>query len=163
MPRSSSRSPAGRPAPARQRRLEWKDIDIPRATITFLKTKNGRARSIHLPPIAIEALQTLKAEPIVSAKFPFINRYGKQLTGALRSDRQWRLVRTAAKLQDFHWHDLRHSCASFLAQHGASLLEIGSVLGHRGTQITERYSHLVAGRAVTGHAALDSKLRDAIK
>ena len=32
-------------------------------------------------------------------------------------------------LEGFRWHDLRHSCASFLAASGASLLEIGIVLG----------------------------------
>jgi len=47
-----------------------------------------------------------------------------------------------AKIVDFRWHDLRHSAASFLAKRGASLLEIGAVLGHKTTQTTKRYSHL---------------------
>ncbi|EQD57803.1 Integrase, catalytic core, phage domain protein, partial [mine drainage metagenome] len=49
---------------------------------------------------------------------------------------RWRTVRAAAGLADFHGHDMRHSCASFLAQQGATLLEIGSVLGHRSPAIT---------------------------
>jgi integrase len=143
-----------------QMRLEWKDIDFPRSTITLLETKNGHARAVHLPAIAAEALKALKASAVVSAKHPFVNRYGKRLT-TQGLDRQWRLVRTAAQLKNFRWHDLRHSCASFLAQNGASLPEIGSVLGHSSPSITAKYSHLVAGKAVTGHAALDSKLRGA--
>lgn len=47
-----------------------------------------------------------------------------------------------AGITDFRWHDLRHSAASFLAKRGASLLEIGAVLGHKTTQTTKRYSHL---------------------
>jgi site-specific recombinase XerD len=62
-------------------------------------------------------------------------------------------------LRDFRWHDLRHSCASFLAQQGATLLEIASVLGHRSTVVTRRYAHLVQGAPVTGHAALNEKLQ----
>jgi integrase len=143
-----------------QMRLEWKDIDFVRSTVTFLQTKNGEARAVHLPAIAAEALKALKTGPVVSAKHPFVNRYGKRLT-TQGLDRQWRLVRTAAKLENFRWHDLRHSCASFLAQNGASLPEIGSVLGHSSPSITAKYSHLVAGKPVTGHAALDSKLRGA--
>ena len=76
-------------------------------------------------------------------------------------DYQWRSVRTAAGLEDFLWHDFRHSCASFLAHKGAKPLKIGSVLGHRSAQVTLKYAHLVDGEAVTGHAALDSKLRGA--
>jgi site-specific recombinase XerD len=69
-------------------------------------------------------------------------------------------VRPAAGLKDFRWHDLRHSCASFLAASGASLVEIGSVLGHRSPSVTARYAHLVAGKPVTGHAKLDEKLAE---
>jgi hypothetical protein len=35
------------------------------------------------------------------------------------------------------------------------------VLGHKRAQTTLKYAHLVAGKAVTGHAALDEKLRGA--
>ncbi len=141
-------------------RLEWKDIDFTRSTVTFLETKNGAARSVYLPPIAATALQQLKAGDVVNARYPFTNRYGKPLT-TQGLDRQWRLVRRAARLENFRWHDLRHSAASYLAQAGASLHEIGSVLGHSTPAITAKYSHLVAGKAVTGHAALDEKLRGA--
>ncbi len=33
--------------------------------------------------------------------------------------------------------------ASFMAANGATLLDIGATLGHRSTQTTARYSHLV--------------------
>jgi integrase len=72
---------------------------------------------------------------------------------------RWKKVRTAAGLVDFRWHDLRHSCASFLAQNGASLVEIGAVLGHSSPSITAKYAHLIAGKAVTGSEALAKKLR----
>jgi integrase len=64
-------------------------------------------------------------------------------------------------LRNFRWHDFRHSCASFLAQNGASLLEIGHMLGHRTKATTLRYAHLVDAKPITGHAGLEAKLRDA--
>ena len=47
-----------------------------------------------------------------------------------------------AGIEDFRWHDLRHCCASYLAQDGKSLGLIGKHLGHKSSVSTERYSHL---------------------
>ena len=75
----------------------------------------------------------------------------------------WRRVRTLAGISDFRWHDLRHTAASFLAQSGASLLEIGAVLGHRSPSVTARYAHMVQGAPVTGHDKVDAKLRGGLQ
>lgn len=140
-------------------RLTWGDVDFPHSTIRLLLTKTGIARSVHLPAIAAEALKAVKGETVVGTRV-FLYSDGTPLDQD-RLNREWRRVRKAAGLKDFRWHDFRHSCASFLAQKGATLLEIGSVLGHRRAQTTLKYSHLAAGKAVTGHAALDQKLRGA--
>jgi integrase len=149
-------------------RLTWADVDFARSTIRLcarsasgqLLMKTRTARSVHLPAIAIEALKAVKADTIVSTTHVFLYRDGTPMTGD-RLHHEWCDVRTAAGLVDFRWHDFRHSCASFLAQHGSTLLEIGSVLGHKRAQTTLKYSHLVAGAPVTGSAALDTKLRGA--
>ncbi len=49
----------------------------------------------------------------------------------------------ACGIQDFRFHDLRHTTASMLAAQGASLLEIADVLGHKTLAMVKRYSHLV--------------------
>ncbi|HWW20900.1 MAG TPA: site-specific integrase [Steroidobacteraceae bacterium] len=138
-------------------RLTWADIDFERSSVRILITKNGRARSVYLPTAAAAALKKLKASTVVSTTHVFLNGEGKSLNWN-ELDKRWRPVRTAAKLENFRWHDLRHCCASFLAQSGASLLEIGSVLGHRSAGVTLKYSHLIAGQAVTGHAKLNERL-----
>jgi coenzyme PQQ precursor peptide PqqA len=43
----------------------------------------------------------------------------------------------------------RHTCASYLAGDGASLLEIADVLGHRSLRMTLRYAHLGVGHKRT--------------
>jgi integrase len=143
-----------------QMRLEWKDINVANSTVTFLETKNGEARAVYLPKYAADALEALKDESVVNARFPFVNRYGKRMT-TQAIDRQWRKIREAAVLKNFRWHDLRHSCASYLVQSGASLVEAGHVLGHKSAQVTAKYAHLIPGAKVTGHAQLDAKLRGA--
>ena len=47
-----------------------------------------------------------------------------------------------AEIEDFHFHDLRHSCASYLAMNGASMTELSEVLGHKTLQMVKRYTHL---------------------
>jgi site-specific recombinase XerD len=47
-----------------------------------------------------------------------------------------------AGIEDFHWHDLRHSAASYLAMNGATLAEIAEVLGHKTLAMVKRYAHL---------------------
>ena len=138
-------------------RLEWKDIDLAKKTVTVLISKNTKRRLVHLPTPAVDALKTLRRDGVVGRKPVFVNAEGQQADKDYITA-HWRLVRTAAGLLDFRWHDLRHSCASFLAQNGASLVEIGSVLGHSSPSITAKYAHLVAGKPVTGSAALAEKL-----
>jgi integrase len=138
-------------------RLEWKDIDFDKKTLTVLISKNTKRRSVHLPDPAIAALKELRRDGVVSLKQVFVDDDGEPADKFYLTFR-WRKVRTAAGLTDFRWHDLRHSCASYLAQNGASLVEIGAVLGHSSPSITAKYAHLVAGKAVTGADKLAEKL-----
>jgi integrase len=54
----------------------------------------------------------------------------------------WKRICAAAKLEDLHLHDLRHSHASMANGLGYSLPMIGALLGHSQYQTTLRYAHL---------------------
>lgn len=138
-------------------RLEWKDIDFEGKTVTVLVSKNTKRRIVHLPTPAIDALKKLRGDGMIGRRPVFLDGNGEPADKSFLNF-HWLKVRAKAKLADFRWHDLRHSCASFLAQNGASLPEIGSVLGHSSPTITAKYAHLVAGKPVTGSAALAEKL-----
>lgn len=62
----------------------------------------------------------------------------------------WDFARAATGLQHVRWHDLRHTCASWLVQAGVPLLTVKEWLGHSTIAVTERYAHLA-----------DQNLRDA--
>ena len=47
-----------------------------------------------------------------------------------------------ARIPNFRWHDLRHTYASRLRQHGVPLANIAELLGHKGLKMTRRYAHL---------------------
>ena len=57
-------------------------------------------------------------------------------------DHAWQVIRTEAGLHDVHFHDLRHTVASWLAIDGASAFVIMEVLGHTSIATTKRYTHL---------------------
>ena len=54
----------------------------------------------------------------------------------------WTEALAAAEIDDFRFHDLRHTAASYLAMNGATLAEIAEILGHKTLTVTRRYSHL---------------------
>jgi len=140
-------------------RLNWSDIDLTRQVADIHITKTDKPRAVHLTQSACDALKALqqagKVRSIGGAVFTLPN--GTRLKESTLEAR-WRKVRDAARLKDFRWHDLRHCAASYLAQSGATLLQIAEVLGHRSFTSTQRYSHLVQGAALPAHAALDAKL-----
>lgn len=141
-------------------RLKWADIDIKESAATIHETKNKTPRRVHLTAQAVLALKTLW--PDGKAPAPAANVFllpdGKPFE-AYHLEGRWRYIRKAAKLEDFRWHDLRHTCASYLAQNGATLLEIGSVLGHKTPAMTQRYSHLVPAAPLKAHAGLNERLK----
>jgi integrase len=46
-----------------------------------------------------------------------------------------------ARLDDFRFHDLRHTFATRLVQAGVDLYKVGKLLGHKDIRMTQRYSH----------------------
>ena len=57
-------------------------------------------------------------------------------------NKQWKKVLALAEVDNFRFHDCRHTTASYLAMSGASLLEIADVLGHKQISVTQRYADL---------------------
>jgi len=61
----------------------------------------------------------------------------------------WYDALEAAGIANLRFQDLRHTTASYLAQQGASLLEIADTLGHRTMSLVKRYSHLAQSHKVS--------------
>lgn len=54
----------------------------------------------------------------------------------------WNKALRDSQIENFRFHDLRHTAASYLAMSGATLAEIAAVLGHKTLAMVKRYSHL---------------------
>ncbi len=138
--------------------LRWGQIDFTRQVITLSKTKNGDTRSI---PLVGEAFALLQGRAMVRSLIDdriFPPKAIAKKAEYINLDKPWRTALKAACITDFHWHDLRHTAASYLAMSGVSLVEIAKVLGHRTMQMVARYSHLSDGHIVATGEKLAARL-----
>jgi integrase len=138
--------------------LRWGQIDFNRQVITLHATKNGERRAL---PLVGEAFTLLQARSKVrnlkdDRIFPPSGRAKKAAYIDLRAP--WEAALKSAGITDFHWHDLRHTAASYLAMSGVSLVEIAKVLGHRTLAMVARYSHLSDGHIVATGEKLAARL-----
>jgi integrase len=119
--------------------LQWQDVDLQRGFITLHETKNGERRALPLAGHALELMnQHAKIRQMnCSLIFP-----GKNFNNPIDLRTPFENALKRSQITDFRWHDLRHSCASYLAMNGASLAEIAEILGHKTLQMVKRYAHL---------------------
>ncbi len=138
--------------------LRWGQIDFARQVITLHDTKNGERRALPLVGEAFTLLQTrAKVRTLKDDRvFPPTAKAKKADYLDLRAP--WEAALKSAGITDFHWHDLRHTAASYLAMSGVSLVEIAKVLGHRTLAMVARYSHLSDGHIVATGEKLAARL-----
>ena len=115
-------------------------LDLNQRRITLTDTKNREIRVVPLAGYALELMRDhVKVRrldtPLV---FPGIRK--PQQPVDLRT--AFLAVLAKAGIENFTFHDLRHSAASYLAMNGASLAEIAEVLGHKTLAMVKRYAHL---------------------
>ena len=117
--------------------LRWNDIDFERQTAYVKTSKNGQPKVLPLTDTVVKELTRFRQQDD-SVIFNSEIKPDK----AFCFNKQWSKALTLAEVSNFRFHDLRHTTASYLAQSGASLLEIADVLGHKQISVTKRYAHL---------------------
>jgi integrase len=123
--------------------LRWRDVDEQRATATLLETKNGYSRVIPLTDTALDILRSVAPEEKNEDSRVFPVR-----ANALRLS--WVRLTKRAKIDDLHFHDLRHEAISRFFEMGLSVPEVASISGHRDMRMLFRYAH-------ASHASIRAK------
>ncbi len=118
--------------------LTWSDVLLDQGAIVLHDTKNRERRRVPLVGKALELVKALPRHIDTPLLFPGKRKRDRPMD--LRSP--WHAALKRAGVEDFHWHDIRHTTASYLAMNGASLAEIAEILGHKTLQMSKRYSHL---------------------
>ncbi len=86
----------------------------------------------------------------------FSNRKGERIGNVQTS---FESACEIAMIEDFTFHDLRHTCAAWLVSAGASLIEVRDLLGHSTIMMTECYSHLAPDNVRAAVSRLDERSR----
>jgi integrase len=142
--------------------LTWDDVDLHRGRITLHETKNGERRVVPLVGKAMELLKEhrrLRQRIDTQLVFPGKVKASKPID--LRAP--WLAALKSAGIEDFRFHDLRHSTASYLAMNNASLAEIAEVLGHKTLQMVKRYAHLSEAHTAGVVAAMNKRIFEGVK
>ena len=119
--------------------MTWKNVDLDRRLLTVpgLNTKNHQSRVVNLNSEAVTVFTRWKRQS--SGSFVFANADGKPLKYLKTA---WSRVLRMAEIQDFRWHDLRHTFASNLVINGVDLNTVRELMGHSDIAMTLRYAHL---------------------
>jgi len=130
-------------------KMKWKDIDWRRREIRIPESKGGRERRVPINAELYGLLFELHSKNGVS-EYVFTNP--KTARPFVDIKRSFKTACKKAGIEDFHFHDLRHTFASGLVRKGEDLVVVKELLGHRSLMTTQRYLH-----------ALDKEKRKAVE
>lgn len=140
--------------------LKWQEIDMQRkvAWVHPEDSKSGRAIGVALNEIACSILrkQIGNHHTWVFVHTSAVKRNDGSQTAAVRkmrvdSNTAWRAALSRAGIEDFRFHDLRHTWASWLIQAGVPLSALQEMGGWESIEMVQRYAHL-APNHLTEHA-----------
>ena len=134
--------------------LEWRFVDLARqhAWIPGDKHKNGRPHSVPLNAMAIAVLRRQVGK---HANRVFTYR-GEPVTSV--NTKAWTAALKRAGINDFRWHDLRHTFATWHRQAGTPTHELQRLGGWKTGHMVERYAHVAPEGLQTAAARLDSMI-----
>lgn len=142
--------------------LPWKCVDLQKRVVTIFGQKTGEWRGIPLTERLHEMLSvrstTIKVRPLPN-DVVFTNPLGMPLN---IHELRWSFEEALKKacIEEFRFHDLRHTFATRLAQNGVDLFTIQKLLGHKSYATTQRYAHHYTESLRLGINVLDRHIRN---
>lgn len=118
--------------------LKWQDVDMKRAHAVLHpdQTKAGHGIGV---PLSKDAMVCLRRQQGYSDEWVF--PYGDKPV-ARTSNHGWKSAKIAAKVENFRWHDLRHTWASWHVQSGTPLNVLQQLGGWQSYEMVLVYAHL---------------------
>lgn len=139
---------------ANVRDLEWSQVNLQRrvAWIHADQFKNGDPLGLPLNQTAMDVLQRQEG------KHPdrVFTYHGKPITQV--NTKAWRKALERAGIENFRWHDLRHTWASWLRQSGVDLGAIQEMGGWKSSSMVMRYAHVSAAHLAPYAQVIDMQM-----
>jgi len=119
-------------------RLEWSQVDIERRAAWIHADQAKARRSI---PVALNdtAVEVLKRQLGKHERFVFT--FEERPVGQVNT-KAWKKALKRAGIEDFRWHDLRHTWASWLTQNGVPMNALQEMGAWQSAEMVRRYAHL---------------------
>jgi integrase len=116
--------------------LKWEQI---RDGFIYLReTKTNEPRQIPINETLDEVFKRIRRKQHLTSDYVF-TYLGKSIKDVKTA---FNAAVKRAGIEDFRFHDLRHTFASQLLLHGGSLKDVQELLGHKTMTMTLRYAHL---------------------
>ena len=122
--------------------LKWSQVDLAKSVIHLLQTESGKGRDVPVNSVVRAELLALKDRG--KGELVFASpRTGRALMPFKRAFAE---ACRLAKIEDLHFHDLRHTAATRMAESGGELSAIKDILGHADYRMLDRYTAVAAVR-----------------
>lgn len=125
--------------------LDWSQVDLASNMIT-VPVKGNKLHRVKLTPAA-------KAALVAGVE----QRRGR-VFDTRNFRKRWDKAVAEAQLADFRFHDLRHTCATWMRMAGADLADICEALGHSSVTVTMRYAHIEPEHHVTAFDRISDRV-----
>jgi integrase len=146
--------------------LQWRDVDMASKRIVF-KVKSSRPGGKHHQVDMVSDCYKLLAELKIKANSPYVFGWNGKKVDDVKT--AFKAACRRAQISDFRFHDLRHTCASWLVQGGTPIEIVKEILGHEDISTTLKYAHHRKQQKIAAlektfksrisHAGMDTKLK----
>ena len=120
--------------------LQWSQVDLTRQ-LAWIHPDQAKARKAIAVPLNAEALAVVSKQVGKHRTHVFSFR-GKPVRWV--STKAWHGALERVGIEDFRWHDLRHTWASWHVQNGTPLYALQELGGWESPEMVRRYAHLGA-------------------
>ncbi len=114
------------------------DLDAKHKAVQIIKSKKSPARKVPVSNYTFAVFESLANEAKTEYLF-FNEKTGKQLGDF---NKAWKTALTQAGINNFRFHDLRHTVATDLYDMGAGEFLVQTALGHANIKTTRDYVHV---------------------
>jgi len=135
--------------------LEWSRVDLERRTAWLDRTKNGTPRGVPLNEDAVTVLESQRGN---HPRVCFTYR-GRPIAWELTNN-AWHTAVRKAGIEDFRFHDLRHTWASWHRQAGTSCDELKDLGGWKSRVMVDRYAKFATEHLAVAAARIEGKRRE---
>lgn len=140
-------------------RLEWSQVDLARRRLLVgsEEFKNGEDFGIPLNDTAAGILEAQQGQHDTRV----FTYQGEPMAGL--THRTWKKALRKAGIDDFRWHDNRHTWATMLIEAGVELEELQKLGGWKSREMVLRYAHFRTEHLRGASSRIDKGLGDLIK